>query len=99
MIVSFYADRTTVAVPHTGIEGMLTFARHYGVRYVVADQYTVDRLIPELMPLFERDDIPGLRLVQVVETENRTARIFAVDPAPPPSLDDPPLLAFTGDAS
>jgi 4-amino-4-deoxy-L-arabinose transferase-like glycosyltransferase len=99
MIVSFYAERTTVAVPHTGIEGMLTFARHYGVRYVVADQYTVDRLIPELMPLFERDDIPGLRLVQVVETENRTARIFAVDPAPPPSLDDPPLLAFTGDAS
>ncbi|HZM32370.1 MAG TPA: glycosyltransferase family 39 protein [Acidimicrobiales bacterium] len=99
MIVSFYAERTTVAMPHTGVEGMLTFARHYGVRWVVADQYTVDRLIPELVPLFERDDISGLRLVQVVEAENRVARIFAVDPAPPPSPDDPPLLGFTGDAS
>jgi hypothetical protein len=86
-------------MPHTGIEGMLTFARHYGVRWVVADQYTVDRLIPPLMPLFERSDIPGLRLVAEVEAENRVARIFAVDPAPPPSPDDPPLLGFTGDAS
>jgi 4-amino-4-deoxy-L-arabinose transferase-like glycosyltransferase len=99
MIVSFYSERTTVAMPHTGIEGMLTFARHYGVRWVVADQYTVDRLIPPLMPLFERSDIPGLRLVAEVEAENRVARIFAVDPAPPPSPDDPPLLGFTGDAS
>ena len=98
MIVSFYSERVTVAMPHTGVEGMLTFARHYGVRYVVADQYTVDRLIPELTPLFDQDDIPGLRLVQVVSSENRVARIFAVDPAPPPSLDDPPLLGFTGDA-
>ena len=51
------------------------------------------------MPLFEQDNIPGAAAgCRSWPSENRVARIFAVDPAPPPSLDDPPLLGFTGDA-
>ena len=97
MIVEFYADRPSVAMPAAGLDEVLTFARHYGVDYLVADWYTVDRLMPELGVLMEDGEVPGLRLVHEVRAEGREARIFALDPPAPDSSAPPPPLGFTGD--
>lgn len=97
MIVDHYAERTAVALPHAPLDRVLAFARHYGVRYVVADWYTVERLIPDLAPLLTADHTPGLRLVHEVRAEGRAARIYELDPVPPASALDPPALGFTGD--
>ncbi|HEY7069008.1 MAG TPA: glycosyltransferase family 39 protein [Acidimicrobiales bacterium] len=97
MIVEFYAERPSVAMPAAGLDEVLTFARHYGVDYLVADWYTVDRLMPELGVLMEDGDVPGLRLVHEVRAEGREARIFALDPPAPDSSAPPPPLGFTGD--
>jgi 4-amino-4-deoxy-L-arabinose transferase-like glycosyltransferase len=97
MIVEFYADRPSVAMPAAGLAEVLSFARHYGVDYLVADWYTVDRLMPELGVLMEDGEVPGLRLVHEVRAEGREARIFALDPPAPDSSAPPPPLGFTGD--
>jgi hypothetical protein len=99
MIVEFYAERPSVAMPAAGLDEVLRFARHYGVDYLVADWYTVDRLMPELGVLMDDDTPPGLRLVHEVRAEGREARIFALDPPAPGSTASPPPLAFTGDGS
>lgn len=97
MIVDHYAARPSAALPHAPLADVLAYARHYGVRYVVADWYTVERLVPELSFLLHVDEVPGLRLVQEVRAEGRVARVFALDPLPAaPSLEPPPL-GFTGD--
>ena len=80
---------------------MLEFARHYGVRYVVLDETTHgDRLVPSWCRQCEQDDSPRAPArARSWPSEDRAARIFALDPAPPPSLDDPrPHLGFVGDA-
>ncbi len=97
MIVSFYAERPTVAIPHASLDEIVRFARHYGAQFLVADWYTVERLIPALELLRDNDELAGLRLVHEVSAEGRTARIFALEPAPPPSTEPPPALGFTGD--
>jgi hypothetical protein len=99
MIVAYYADRPTVAMPYADLDQILAFARHYGARYLVADAYTVDKLRPQLASLREGDTPPGLRLVHEVVAEGKTTRIFALSPPPPtPAADDPPpSLGFMGD--
>ncbi len=97
MIVEFYAERPSVAMPASGLDEVVRFARHYGVDYLVADWYTVDRLMPELAVLMDDGEVPGLRLVHEVRAEGRVARIFALDPPSPPSSAPPPPLGFTGD--
>ena len=99
MIVEFYAERPSVAMPAAGLDEVLRFARHYGVDYLVADWYTVDRLMPELGVLMDDAAVPGLRLVHEAQAEGREARVFALDPPPPESSAAPPPLAFTGDGS
>jgi hypothetical protein len=99
MIVEFYAERPSVAMPAAGLDEVLRFARHYGVDYLVADWYTVDRLMPELGVLMDDAAVPGLRLVHEARAEGREARVFALDPPPPESSAAPPPLAFTGDGS
>ena len=99
MIVEFYAERPSVAMPAAGLDEVLRFARHYGVDYLVADWYTVDRLMPELEVLMDDVDVPGLRLVHEARAEGRAARVFALDPPAPPSSASPPPLGFTGDGS
>jgi 4-amino-4-deoxy-L-arabinose transferase-like glycosyltransferase len=97
MIVEFYAERPSVAMPAAGLDEVLRFGRHYGVDYLVADWYTVDRLMPELGVLMGDGEVPGLRLVHEVRAEGREARIFALDPPAPDSSAPPPPLGFTGD--
>jgi Dolichyl-phosphate-mannose-protein mannosyltransferase len=99
MIVDYYAERTAVALPHAPLADVLRFADHYGARYLVADWYTVERLIPELSPLLHDDPIPGLRLIHEVHAEGRDARIFELDPVPSMSSATPPALGFVGDGS
>jgi 4-amino-4-deoxy-L-arabinose transferase-like glycosyltransferase len=97
MVVEYYADRPTMAIPYADMHEILTYARHHGAQYLVVDWYTAVRLRPQLAPLRTTDQVPGLRLVHEVRAEGRTTGIFALDP--PPSSDAPigSSLGFVGD--
>jgi hypothetical protein len=97
MVVDFYAERPTVALPYAPLDEVLRFARHYGARYLVADDAHIGRFRPQLAMLLEEGDVEGLRLVHQVSAEGRTTRVYALDPAPPRSDERAPALGFMGD--
>jgi hypothetical protein len=99
MVVEYYARRPTVAIPDTGYDGVLRFARHYGVQYLVLDQNTTGRLRPQLVLLQLFPRLPGVRLVHEARAEGRTTRIFALDPAPSRDAPMGPALGFVGDGT
>jgi 4-amino-4-deoxy-L-arabinose transferase-like glycosyltransferase len=99
MVVEYYARRPTVAIPDTGYDGVLRFARHYGVQYLVLDQNTTGRLRPQLVLLQLFPRLPGVRLVHEARAEGRTTRIFALDPAPSRDAPMGPPLGFVGDGT
>jgi hypothetical protein len=97
MVVEFYAERPTMAIPYADLDEILAYARHYGAKYIVVDWYTVRRLRPQLASLRDDAGVPGLRLVYKVREEGRTTRVFALDPVPlVPEVIGPPL-GFVGD--
>ena len=98
MVVEYYAERPTMAIPYAEINEILAYGRHYGARYIVVDWYTVRRLRPQLAPLREDEDgVPGLELVYKVREEGRTTQVFALDRVPlVPDTIGPPL-GFVGD--
>jgi Dolichyl-phosphate-mannose-protein mannosyltransferase len=97
MVVEYYADRPTMAIPYASVGEILRYARHYGARYLVVDWYTAVRLRPQLAPLRTTDRIPGLQLAHQVRAEGRTTRIFALDPPPPSVGPIGSSLGFVGD--
>jgi hypothetical protein len=97
MVVDYYADRPTMAIPYASMSDILRYGRHYGARYLVVDWYTAVRLRPQLEPLRTTDRLPGLRLAHEVQAEGRTTRIFAFDPAPPSAGPIGSSLGFVGD--
>ena len=99
MVVEFYADRPTVAIPYADLDQIVAFARHYGARYLVVDWYTVVRLRPQLEPLRTADAGHGLRLVHELEAEGRLTRS---SPSIRPRRARPavgPSLVFVGDGA
>jgi hypothetical protein len=97
MVVDFYADRPTVALPYAELPQVLAYARHYGARYIVADSAHIRRFRPQLLMLLDEDELDGLRLVHEVHAEGRFAKVWELDPAPPSSDAQGPLLGFMGD--
>jgi Dolichyl-phosphate-mannose-protein mannosyltransferase len=97
MVVEYYAERPTMAIPYASLDQILRYARHYGARYLVVDWYTAVRLRPQLTPLRLADRLPGLRLAHEVRAEGRTTRIFALDPPPPSVGPIGSSLGFVGD--
>jgi 4-amino-4-deoxy-L-arabinose transferase-like glycosyltransferase len=97
MVVEYYADRPTIAIPYADLDEIVDYARHYGARYMVVDWYTVVRLRPQLVALRHADEVAGLRLVHEVRAEGRTTRVFALEPAPPSAAAMGPPLGFVGD--
>ena len=99
MVVEYYAERPTMAIPYADVDEILAYGRHYGARYIVVDWYTVRRLRPQLAPLRDDETVPaGLRLVHEVTAEGRTTRVFALEPPPtvPTAIGSP--LGFVGDS-
>lgn len=99
MVVEFYADRRTVAMPFDDLPTVLRFARHYGVRYVVATKNKLKALRPKLRTLLRHGPHPGLRLVFEDKVEGELVRVFALDPPPGDGASDAPGLGFTGDTA
>lgn len=98
MVVEYYADRPTMAIPYASLDEIMAYGRHYGARHIVVDWYTVRCVRPQLSPLRADDvDVPGLELVYEVRQEGRTTRVFAFDPAPPVPDAMGPSLGFVGD--
>jgi hypothetical protein len=97
MVVEYYAGRPTLAIPYASLDEIQRFGRHYGAQYLAIDTYTVTRLRPQLALLQDDDAVPGLRLVHESTADGRTTRIFAFDPAPPPTTEVGPSLGFVGD--
>jgi hypothetical protein len=100
-VVAFYADRETVALPYAAPDTTLNFGRHFGARYLVADEFILWEWRPQLRYLFGEGPWPGLRLVHQEEAQGRVLRIFALDPPPEEVADDDhlPTLAHMGDGS
>ena len=100
-VVEHYAGRTAVAMPYDDLAGILAFARHYGVRWLVVDHTSAARVRPQVLPLLDPDRaVPdGLVLAYESAPEGRATRVFRLDPAPPPAAaaGDPPTLGFMGD--
>ncbi len=97
MVVEYYAERPTMAIPYADLDQIIEYGRHYGAEYLVADWYTARRLRPQLMPLREGEEVPGLRLVHELRREGRTTQIFAFDPVPEVPEEIGPPLGFVGD--
>ena len=100
-VVAFYAERRPVALPYTDPDTMLQFARRFGARYLVADEFILWEWRPQLRYLFADGPWPGLRLVYETHAQGRALRIFALDPPPDRVSDDDhlPTLAHAGDGS
>jgi hypothetical protein len=97
MVAEFYADRRAVALPDASYDEILSYARHYGVQYVVADQSRLATLRPQLIPLLREGPWPGLQLVYDNRVEGRRVRVFALDPRAEAFVGDAPSLGFVGD--
>ena len=100
MVVEFYGERPTVAIPYGTYDEILRYARHYGVEYLVVDPSTYNRLRPQLSFLRLVDATPDLRLVADVRADGQSTFIFALDP-PPVGVGAPIRqgLGFVGDAA
>jgi hypothetical protein len=97
MVVGYYADRQTMAIPYGSLDQIVTYGRHYGAQYIVVDWYSVQRLRPQLAPLREAKAAPGLRLVHEVRREGRTTSIFAFDGVTEVPAEIGAPLGFMGD--
>lgn len=97
MVVGFYADRQTVAMPYSGIYTLLDFARHHGVRYIVLDEYQMNGLRPQFYSLFHSRPQEGLTLAQQWVTDGRVTRIYELTPPPKRGSTDAPGVGFVGD--
>lgn len=96
--VQGYAHRPVVALPYADYDEVLRYARTMGVRWLVADQPTIDGRRPELHDaLFAPTAPPGLRLAHEFTERGRRVRIFELDPPPPPSRYPPQPLGYVGD--
>ena len=67
------------------------------MRYLAVDETSARRVRPQLVPLLDGPPVDGLRLVHETTAEGRSTRVFALDPAPPPSAEAGPTLGFMGD--
>jgi hypothetical protein len=97
MVVGFYADRRTVAMPYSSLPEMIDFARHHGVKYIVADEYQLDSLRPQFYPLFGFEVPDELEFVDQIVVDGRVTRIFQLDPPPKRGTPDAPGVGFVGD--
>jgi 4-amino-4-deoxy-L-arabinose transferase-like glycosyltransferase len=97
MVVEYYAQRQSMAMPYADLPQIIAYARYYGAQYLVADWYTADRLRPQLRVLRDPAARDGLRLVHELREEGRITRIFALDPTPPHDRPAAPPLGFVGD--
>lgn len=83
-----------VPLPAASVAETVRFARHFGVNWLVVDEYRLRYLRPQLDPLFDDGPWPGLRLEHELVVEGRLTRVFVLDPAPDEDVAPPP-----GDAS
>ncbi len=97
--VQAYAHRPVVALPFASLDDTLAYARRMGVSYLVADETNISRRRPQLADaLLAQAEAPaGLRLAHEFTQGDRTVRIFALDPPPPPSEHPPRPLGYVGD--
>ena len=97
MVVGFYADRRTVAMPYSSLDEMLAFARHHGVGYIVADEYQLRSLRPQFGRMFSTLDVPGLKYETQFVIDGRITRVYSLDPVPKRGSPDAPGVGFVGD--
>jgi hypothetical protein len=94
-VTEHYAGLEIVPLPAASMDEVVAFARHYGVDWIVVDEYRLRHLRPQLDPLFEAGPWQGLRLEHELVVEGRRTRVFVLDPQPDP--DD--VAAPPGDVS
>jgi 4-amino-4-deoxy-L-arabinose transferase-like glycosyltransferase len=98
MVVRFYAERPTVPIPFAALPEVVRFARHHGIRYIVADQFTWFPLRPQLAEVFGEGPWEGLKLVHQFSYRGRITRIFELDPPATERSSNPPRLGYVADS-
>jgi hypothetical protein len=94
-VTEHHAGLEIVPLPAASVPEVVRFARHYGVDWIVVDEYRLRYLRPQLDALFDDGPWPGLRLEHELVVDGRLTRVFVLDPQPDPDEVAPP----PGDAS
>jgi hypothetical protein len=98
IVPGYYAHRRTVPIPWAQPDRMISFARHYGVRYLIADDAHGVRFRPQLRKIIPPDPTkyPGVRAVHEIREPTRESErvtiIYELDPRPPRYRGHVPLL-------
>jgi hypothetical protein len=92
IVPGYYAQRRTVPVPWAQPPGIIDFARHYGVRYLIADEAHGTRFRPQLKKILNDGPWPGLRAVHHFRVDHRRTVIYEIEPRSAPSHGRIPLL-------
>lgn len=92
IVPGYYAQRNTVPIPWAQPDRIVDFGRHYGVRYLIADQAHGTRFRPQLRKLLPRTDLRSLRAVYRVDKDERKTVVYELVPRPPRFRGKVPLL-------
>jgi hypothetical protein len=100
IVPGYYAHRRTVPIPWAQPDRIIDFARHYGVRYLIADDAHGVRFRPQLRKVMppDRERWPELRPVHTIRKpgrepeDDRVTIIYELDPRPPPFDGKVPML-------
>jgi hypothetical protein len=100
IVPGYYAHRRTVPIPWAQPDRIVDFARHYGVRYLIADDAHGVRFRPQLRRLIPSNVAkwPALRPVHRIRKpgrepdEDRVTIVYELDPRPEPAPGRVPLL-------
>ncbi len=92
IVPGYYAHRDTVPIPWAQPEKIVAFGRHYGVRFLIADQAHGTRFRPQLRKLIPRTDLTSLRPVYRTTKDERKTIVYEIVPRPPRFNGRVPLL-------
>ncbi len=92
IVPGYYAHRNTVPIPWAQPDQIVDFGRHYGVRYLIADEAHGTRFRPQLRKLIPRTDLSSLRPVYRLTTDERKTIVYELVPRPRPFPGKIPLL-------
>ncbi len=77
--VAFHAGASWVPTPNASIPDVLAYAYAHGADYFVLDERETRQLRPQLAPLLEIQEMPGLRRLAELEDEGARIVIFRLE--------------------
>lgn len=92
IVPGYYAHRNTVPIPWAQPDRIVDFGRHYGVRFLIADEAHGTRMRPQLRKLIPSTDLASLQPVYRITVDQRRTVVYELVPHPRPFPGKIPLL-------